>query len=399
MRMRTALREGILELYPEGHVDSKNAAEFERDVMSAVEAAPGASVVVDVDKLDYVSSAGLRVFMKAMRRSKGRLKVINASPEVYEIFAITGFSELMDVKKRLREISVEGCELIGQGGYGKVYRLDEETIAKIYIPQVGLEFVEHERDMSQKAFLMGVPTAISYDVVKCGDCYGVVFEMLDAQTTAQIIEADPSRIPEVSGGSARLLKELHEIEPGPASGLPNRKQQFLDWVDSLVGRITPEEADKLRAFIGAIPDRNTFLHGDYNAKNIMLRDGEFQLIDIGDASIGHPIFDIVGLMMAYIILPNSQGGRSAEERRGLLGFDFEYAPQVWGTMCATYFGLRSQEEIAEKTKQLMPYCLLLVTYQSMRITGGDEQMIQARVDGLLRPQLLPAIENASPLDF
>ena len=83
MRMRTALREGILELYPEGHVDSKNAAEFERDVMSAVEAAPGASVVVDVDKLDYVSSAGLRVFMKAMRRPKSapsaKLRLRNSS--------------------------------------------------------------------------------------------------------------------------------------------------------------------------------------------------------------------------------------------------------------------------------------------------------------------------------
>ena len=81
--MRTALREGILELYPEGHVDSKNAAEFERDVMSAVEAAPGASVVVDVDKLDYVSSAGLRVFMKAMRRPKSapsaKLRLRNSS--------------------------------------------------------------------------------------------------------------------------------------------------------------------------------------------------------------------------------------------------------------------------------------------------------------------------------
>ena len=47
----------------------------------------------------------------------------------------------------------------------------------------------------------------------------------------------------------------------------------------------------------------------------------------------------------------------------------------------------------------MPYCMLLVTYQSMRIAGGDEQMIQARIDGLLRPRLLPAIESAAPLDF
>ncbi|MDO4806565.1 MAG: anti-sigma factor antagonist [Coriobacteriales bacterium] len=397
--MRTELAGNTLTLYPEGRVDSKNAGDFESDVMAAIDAAPGASVVVDVNNLEYVSSAGLRVFIKVMRRANGKLTVINASPEVYDVFEVTGLSELMEVKKRLREISVDGCELIGQGGYGKVYRLDDETIAKIYIPGMSLEFVEHERDMSQKAFLMGVPTAISYDVVKCGDCYGVVFEMLDAKTTAQIIEADPTKIPEVSAGSARMLKELHQITPGPGAGLPNRKQQFLDWVDSLAERITEEEAVKLKAFINAIPDRDTFLHGDYNAKNIMLRNGEYQLIDIGDASVGHPIFDIVGLMLVYIILPNSQGGRSAEERRGLLGFDFEYAPQVWGTMCATYFGLRSQEEIANKTKQLMPYCILLMVYQSMRIAGADEQTLQARVDGLLRPRLLPAIEAAEPLDF
>ena len=98
--MRTELTENTLTLYPEGHVDSKNAGDFERDVMTAVDAAPGASVVVDVDKLEYVSSAGLRVLMKVMRRTKGPLKVINASPEVYEIFEVTGFSEMMDVTQR-----------------------------------------------------------------------------------------------------------------------------------------------------------------------------------------------------------------------------------------------------------------------------------------------------------
>ena len=39
------------------------------------------------------------------------LPVVNVSPEVYDIFDMTGFMELLDVKKRLREISVEGCEL------------------------------------------------------------------------------------------------------------------------------------------------------------------------------------------------------------------------------------------------------------------------------------------------
>ena len=397
--MKTTLTDDVLTLYPQGHIDSKNAAGFEREALAAADDAQAASVVVDAAELAYVSSAGLRVFMKLAKRANGTLQVLNASQDVYEIFEVTGFTALFDVKKRLREVSVEGCELIGQGGYGRVYRIDDETIVKVYNPGISLAFVEQERDTSQKAFLMGVPTAISYDVVRCGDCYGVVYEMLNAKTTAQIIEADPSAIPQVSAGSAKLLKELHNIEPDPSAGLPNRKRQFLDWVDSLHDYITPEETDKLNAFIDSIPDRSSFLHGDYNAKNIMLHNGEFQLIDIGDASVGHPVFDIVGLMLIYIILPNSQGGRSAEERRGLLGFDFDLAPQVWGVMCATYFGLSSQEEIAAKTQQLMPYCLLLMTYQAMRIVGDDQNLIQVRVDKVLRERLMPAIEHAAPLDF
>lgn len=47
----------------------------------------------------------------------------------------------------------------------------------------------------------------------------------------------------------------------------------------------------------------------------------------------------------------------------------------------------------------MPYCLLLMTYQSIRVVGGDEQVIQVRVDRVLRERLLPSIENVVPLDF
>lgn len=100
MCMRTNNSGGVLTLFPEGHVDSKNAGDFERDVMEALDSAPGTSVVFDVNELDYISSAGLRVLMKVMRRSKDTVKVINASFDVYEIFEVTGFSEMMDVTKR-----------------------------------------------------------------------------------------------------------------------------------------------------------------------------------------------------------------------------------------------------------------------------------------------------------
>lgn len=398
--MRHTLKDNTLTLYPEGHIDTNNAGQFEKDAFEAIEEAQGASLVIDATNLEYISSSGLRVMMKLMKRTASRIPVVNVSPAVFEIFDVTGFTDLLDVKKALRQVSVDGLEMIGSGGYGKVYRIDDETIVKVYSPSITLGFVERERDISQKAFLMGVPTAISFDVVQVGDAYGVVYEMIDAKTTAQIIDADPSRIGEVATKSALLLKELHQIVPGPNAGLPDCKEHFIEWIDSLEEFITEEETDTLKGFIRSIPDRDTFLHGDFNAKNIMDTKGELLLIDIGDASIGHPIFDVAGLMLAYIILPNSRGGvRSDEELRRLQGFDLDLAPQMWGAMCAAYFGLTSPEEIAAITQKLMPYCLLLMGYQSVRLWGDDKDAIALRIDRVLRAKVLPALKNAPSLDF
>lgn len=398
--MRHTLKDNTLTLYPEGHIDTNNAGQFEKDAFEAIEEAQGASLVIDATNLEYISSSGLRVMMKLMKRTASRIPVVNVSPAVFEIFDVTGFTDLLDVKKALRQVSVDGLEMIGSGGYGKVYRIDDETIVKVYSPSITLDFVERERDVSQKAFLMGVPTAISYDVVQVGDAYGVVYEMIDAKTTAQIIDADPSRIGEVATKSALLLKELHQIVPGPNAGLPDCKEHFIEWIDSLEEFITEEETDTLKGFIRSIPDRDTFLHGDFNAKNIMDTKGELLLIDIGDASIGHPIFDVAGLMLAYIILPNSRGGvRSDEELRRLQGFDLDLAPRMWGAMCAAYFGLTSPEEIAAITQKLMPYCLLLMGYQSVRLWGDDKDAIALRIDRVLRAKVLPALKNAPSLDF
>jgi hypothetical protein len=188
--------------------------------------------------------------------------------------------------------------------------------------------------------------------------------------------------------------------PGPNAGLPDCKEHFIEWIDSLEEFLTEEETDALKGFIRSIPDRDTFLHGDFNAKNIMDTKGELLLIDIGDASVGHPIFDVAGLMLAYIILPNSRGGmRSDEELRRLQGFDLDLAPQMWGAMCAAYFGLTSPEEIAAITQKLMPYCLLLMGYQSVRLWGDDKDAIALRIDRVLRAKVLPALKNAPSLDF
>ena len=395
--MRTEMTDNTLTLYLEGRIDSNNAYQLEEESLAAVAKHPGADLAIDAKDLEYISSAGLRVLMKLRKEVKKALPVFNVSSDIYDILDVTGFTELLDVHKALRKISVDGCELIGSGGFGKVYRIDPETIVKIYNPQITLDMVRRERDVSQKAFLAGVPTAISYDVVRCGDCYGVVFELLNAHTVAQIMDADRSRVAEMGEKSARLLKHLHTIEMEEGS-LPSRKEELLKWLSNVECVLEPSEVEEIRSFIQSVPDRSTFLHGDFNSKNVMIQqDGEFLLIDIGDAAIGHPVFDVASLILPYLYLPKST--MPEEERHRLLGFKLEDAPKMWAAMSSTYFDTENPEDVNLIAQTYMPYAQLLSSFHGTRRMNFDvDYMQRVSVPGM-RQRLLPLIRQAKPLDW
>ncbi len=399
--MKSKYENEVLTVFLEGKIDSVNAGALESELMLALAQSGTKKLVVDADQLDYISSAGLRVLLKA-RKKLDNLPVINVSNDVYDIFDVTGFTDLLDVHKRLRRVSVEGCEMIGSGGYGRVFRIDPETIVKLYDKKFSLEEVQEERNVSQKAFLAGIPTAISYDVIRSmppePDCYGVVYEMLNARTVAQIVEEDPSLVPEMGAKCGILLKNLHNISLDKGS-LSDRKQLYYEWLDRITPFIDPGHGEIVRSFLDSIPDRNTFLHGDFNSKNIMVQDGEFVLIDIGDATLGHPVFDMAGLLIAYLFLVQTTV-YTPEEKRRLLGFRLEDSELMLGSILGGYFGIREPEEIKKRIEMIMPYGLLQMAYSAARSAGYQEEYMKNMMPALIGGQLVPVIQNPlPPLDF
>ena len=147
-------------------------------------------LVLDFGACHYISSAGIRSILKAhqaMAKAQGKMVVTNVSPHVREVFDLTGLSDMITIGKKTREISIEGLELLSAGVCGECYRLDHETVVKVYNEGVGPEIAEREKQYSKAAFVMGVPTAISYDVVSCGTRSGVVYELLDAELFSAVI--------------------------------------------------------------------------------------------------------------------------------------------------------------------------------------------------------------------
>ena len=152
----------------EGRLDTNTVSELENEIsdLNGIE-----SITFDFENLEYISSSGLRLMLKC-KKEIDNTKIINCNPEVFEIFNITGFAEMMQVEKAFRKISIENCKKIGEGFFGNVYRIDSETIVKVYKIPDSLDLIENERKLAKKAFVMGIPTAIPYDIVKVGDLYG-----------------------------------------------------------------------------------------------------------------------------------------------------------------------------------------------------------------------------------
>ena len=95
MKMDLIKRGNDAELKMDGYIDATNAAEVEEVLMDV--AGKFDNLLLDMEKLEYVSSAGLRAFKRVymeLRRKGGVLEAKNVSKAVMEVFELTGFTRL-----------------------------------------------------------------------------------------------------------------------------------------------------------------------------------------------------------------------------------------------------------------------------------------------------------------
>jgi len=87
-----------LTLCIEGRLDTITAPELEKELAQSADSAD--SLVINCEKLDYISSAGLRVLLAAHKQfsKKQGLTITNVNPNVMDIFEVTGFKDILNFK-------------------------------------------------------------------------------------------------------------------------------------------------------------------------------------------------------------------------------------------------------------------------------------------------------------
>ena len=345
MNVTYRIDKDILYIALEGRIDASNAAQAEEKIFSIKNENPGKHTVVDADNLEYISSAGLRVILK-LRKEEPKLAIINVAPDVYEVFDMTGFTDMVTVEKAYQRMSVEGCEFIAKGANGAVYRYDDETILKTYFAKDALPEIKQERENARRAFVLGINTAIPYGIVRVGDGYGTVTELLNAVSVTKLIRNNPDDLSEAVKYYVDLLKSIHAVEVEDGE-VPDMKETALDWADFVAAHIPEEQGKKLRALIEAVPKQNTLMHGDYHTNNIMVQNGEPLLIDMDPLCVGHPVFELGSMFNAFLGFSEL----NHDDILRFMGYTRETSEKFWNMALKKYLGTEDEavcQSVAEK---------------------------------------------------
>ena len=385
--MKTTHDNNTLTLYLAGRVDANNAPNIEAEIAQELAKFPGLIPAFDASELEYISSAGLRVLLKFRKQFGQNLDVFNASSEVYDIFEVTGFTQLLNVRKRLRSVSVEGCPVIGGGYFSTVYRLDGDTIIKVFNrAPTTLAKIEEDQRRAREIFIRDIPTAISFDVVRCGEYYGIVYEMIDALSLSRTVMQQPERLPELGRKMGALLKKLHTTEY-PAGTFPDAVGYVYKSTKRLHehGLISGAEYDMLNRFADSIPRRNTLIHYDFHPNNKLVQGDELVLIDVGDAALGHPVLDLAALyFVAFTTTRHMNAPASVIEQ--IVGCSFSAMTDLWRGMLREYFHSSTIEHYDDVIEG---YGMLRGLYVSSSFIGTD------RFDAVYSPMMRKCLDYLS----
>ena len=383
--MRFVLNEKELTLYLEGELNSYNADNVEKEIEDTLKSQSFDRLVLDFSHISYISSAGLRIILK-LKQKYNDISIVETSLEVYDIFSMTGFTNIMDLKKGLKRIYFSGAQVIGDGYYSTVYRIDKDTIIKVFERVSDPNQIERELKLAKEAFVLGIPTAISFDIVRVDDGkLGVRYEMLDCMSLKNAFINLPDKWPELLDKYAALLKKMNNTECD-SPNIPDKKQAYLVKLQKIQQFLPAAAYEKLVKMFNAIPERRTLIHGDCHFKNIMVQNGDLLLIDMDTLSVGYPIFEWAALYAPYVAFNEDDPGNSMN----FFGMSDEDVAKIYNELLVRYFG-KDDQAIKDKIK--------IVGYVHMvRWTSNNEPQNTKRIEGC-KQRLLDLLDKYEDLDI
>ena len=365
------LKNGTLFIYLDGQIDSTNADLVLEELNNIIKNNPFEKLVLDGATLRYISSAGLRNILKILRNYRN-MEIRNLSDEVYNIFEMTGFTQMMTIKKAFKELNLEGAKVIGEGAKGIIYNYKDDLIVKIYKDDDSLPQIDKERELAKYAFILGIPTAISYDIVKVNGKYGIAFELLNAKSMSALIIENKDKLEDYAKEFVKLLKIIHGTKVDP-SKVKSEMVLVNKWLQNLKLVSDEETYNKVLNLINNLKETNTLIHGDYHTNNVMMQNGELLLIDMDTLAYANPIIELGIIDFSYKTFNELDNTNSYK----FLGIDYDTALKFYEYVIDLYFSGLDKEKVERNKNRIKLVSLLRIINHVYKRNKDSVLLVQA----------------------
>lgn len=247
--------------------------------------------------------------------------------------------------------NVNELEVLSKGYWGTIYILSDDYLLKTSTTSEEMIFDEYRR--SKAVYESGVPCTEIVKLVETEKGPGIIVGRMQGRSIARRASQHLESLDTYLDAFVKLGKMMWTIRL-PDGTLPSVKDDLLGITGGLREFMDGKTVDEYVDFVHALPDGDTFLHMDFHWGNIMYNNGDAKIIDMPNAAVGHPAFDLMSAGNAYYWHVNFDfEGKSYED---VFRISKEEGIYVWDGLCKRVFAGLPEDLAADRKK-----CVELMT--------------------------------------
>lgn len=263
-----------------------------------------------------------------------------------------------------KNMSVEGLKPVSKGGTGECFLLDDEKILKLYYKGFPKNRAIQEKKNAKTAFVAGVPTPISFDLVVSDGRYGIIYEKLNEKTMSEVLQEHPSKAAYMGKQMALIAQSIHTAKVKDKD-FPKSTEKIAKSIPNAT-YLDDNTRKNVENFMRTLESTDSYVHGDFHTNNVMIEGDDIYLIDMGSYSIGSPLFDLAVLHFSLFDSPESCKG----DISSFNGLNRNTRTRFWNAFIDEYYK-NTSEEIKEEQISKMRKVILLIKLRFEALYGKN----------------------------
>ncbi|MDO4489220.1 MAG: aminoglycoside phosphotransferase family protein [Eubacteriales bacterium] len=286
-------------------------------------------------------------------------------------------------------IDLSENKIIGKGQCSEVYEYDPDKVVKLFYGNIPEEEMLKEFNITSECAAEGLAAVRFYEFVTFEGRKGILMQRVNGMSVEQAVLKNPEGLKEYARKMALNLRDVHSKAVNNEK-IPYSADFYKSCIEGCVKDkwISEDEGKKLYEFLGAIPAKDTLIHGDYHVLNMLIENGEIVMIDLADVQKGNPVFDLLIANLYLHFMPLNM----KELYSCLIKISPEESLNMWEVFLRTYFETEDTARIERIKDVLDKYTMLKVILSPYSFSNIPMDKAPGFVE-MARKIIMPCIDD------